>query len=191
MFGFDSEPFSINSILLKNETDLFKMQPKTNCHYCGGPLIRKNSEGAMRLFCTHCNVPIYENPIPATCLVLIDTKERVLLVKRSVDPKKGSWCLPGGFMELGETPEQAALRELEEETGLSGKIQMLLGATSHVSSQYNTVLVIGYLIKEYSGSLEPGDDASDAVYFEYDQLPELAFQSHLKFIRIYYSAYAQ
>lgn len=145
----------------------------------------------MRLFCNACNVPIYENPIPATCLVLIDNEDRVLLVKRRVDPKKGFWCLPGGFIELKETPEQAALRELEEETGLSGKIQMLLGVTSSASPQYDTVLMVGYLIKEYSGLLEPGDDASDAAYFEYNKLPEIAFQSHMKFIRIYYSAYAK
>lgn len=167
------------------------MQHKTNCCYCGAPLIRKSYEGAMRLFCNACNVPIYENPIPATCLVLIDNEDRVLLVKRRVDPKKGFWCLPGGFIELKETPEQAALRELEEETGLSGKIQMLLGVTSSASPQYDTVLMVGYLIKEYSGLLEPGDDASDAAYFEYNKLPEIAFQSHMKFIRIYYSAYAK
>jgi 8-oxo-dGTP diphosphatase len=167
------------------------MQNKTNCHFCGALLIRKNYEGAMRLFCKKCDLPIYENPIPASCLVLIDKKDRVLLVKRSVDPKKGFWCLPGGFMELGETPEKAALRELKEETGLSGQIQMLMGVTSHASSQYDTVLIIGYLIKKYSGFLEPGDDASDAAYFNYNKLPEIAFQSHMNFIRIYYSAYAQ
>jgi len=166
------------------------MQPKTNCHFCGNPLVKKNVEGAMRLFCTRCNVPIYENPIPATCLVLIDSHDSVLLVRRSVEPKKNFWCLPGGFMELGETPEQAALRELKEETGLSGRIQMLLGVTSNTSPQYHTVLMVGYLIKEYSGSLEPGDDASDAAYFRYDDLPEIAFQSHMRFIRIYFSAYA-
>jgi len=94
-------------------------------------------------------------------------------------------------MELGETPEHAALRELKEETGLSGKIQMLLGVTSNTSLQYNTVLMVGYLVKEYSGFLEPGDDASEAAYFEYNKLPEIAFQSHMKFIRIYYSAYAE
>ncbi len=167
------------------------MQNKTHCHFCGTALISKNYEGAVRLFCTACNAPIYENPIPASCLVLIDSQDRVLLVKRSVDPKKGFWCLPGGFMELGETPEQSALRELKEETGLSGRIQLLLGVTSNTSPQYHTVLMVGYLIKEYSGLLEPGDDALEAAYFSYDELPEIAFHSHLKFIRMYYSAYAE
>jgi len=116
--------------------------------------------------------------------------ERVLLVKRSVEPKKGYWCLPGGFMELGEAPEQAALRELKEETGISGKVEMLLGVCSSNSSQYHTVLMVGYLVKQYSGTLKAGDDASDAAYFHYDGLPEIAFESHRRFIRIYYSAYA-
>lgn len=165
------------------------MLNKTYCHFCGSLLIRKLVEGNMRLFCKVCNVPIYENPIPATCLVVVDDRKRLLLVKRSVDPKKGFWCLPGGFMELGETPEHAALRELKEETGLSGQIQMLLGVLSHNSPQYDTILIVGYLIKEYSGKLIAGDDASVAAYFNYEDLPEVAFQSHMDFIRIYYSAY--
>ncbi len=166
------------------------MRKKTHCHFCGERLVEKLLEGNARLFCEHCNRPIYENPIPATCLVVINSMERVLLVKRNTEPKKRFWCLPGGFIELGETPEKAALRELKEETGLSGRIDMLLGATSNHSPQYDTVLMVGYLVKSYSGTLKAGDDASDAAYFHPDELPEIAFESHAKFIRIYYAAYA-
>jgi ADP-ribose pyrophosphatase YjhB (NUDIX family) len=113
----------------------------------------------------------------------------VLLVKRNVEPKSGFWCLPGGFIELGEKPEEGALRELEEETGLKGKIGMLLGVTSSPSSQYDTVLMVGYLVKNYNGRLNSGYDASEAGWFHYKELPEIAFQSHLQFIRIYYAAY--
>ena len=144
----------------------------------------------MRLFCEHCNDAIYENPIPATCIVVVDDRERVLLVKRNVPPKEGFWCLPGGFIELGETLEQAALRELEEETGLNGKIEMLLGATANPSAQYDTVLMVGYLVKNFSGDLKAGDDASDVAYFQLSELPEVAFESHREFIRIYYSKYS-
>jgi len=107
-----------------------------------------------------------------------------------VEPKKGFWCLPGGFMELGETPEQGALRELKEETNLTGHIGMLLGVTSNHSDKYNTVLMIGYLIENYTGTPRAGDDASDIACFDFDDLPEVAFESHKKFIRIYFSAYA-
>ena len=166
------------------------MRKKEYCHYCGTGLIEKFCEGALRLFCNRCQEPIYENPLPATCLVVVDSKDRVLLVKRSVEPKKGFWCLPGGFMELGETPEQAALRELKEETGLVGRIEILLGVYANPSVIYHTVLMVGYLVKSFSGTLIAGDDAMDAAFFNYDRLPEIAFESHINFIRIYNAAYA-
>ncbi|MDX2439297.1 MAG: NUDIX hydrolase [Desulfobacterales bacterium] len=165
------------------------MRKKTNCLYCGAQLSEKLLEGTVRLFCESCREPVYENPVPATCLVVVDDKKRLFLVKRSVEPKKGFWCLPGGFMELGETPEQGALRELKEETDLTGHIGMLLGVTSNHSDKYNTVLMIGYLIENYIGTPKAGDDASDIACFDFDNLPEVAFESHKKFIRIYLSAY--
>jgi 8-oxo-dGTP diphosphatase len=165
------------------------MRKKTFCPYCGTRLTEKICEGSLRLFCEHCDEPIYENPIPASCLVVVDNRNRVLLVKRSVEPKKGFWCLPGGFMELGESPEKAALRELKEETGLWGRIEMLLGVASNPSALYHTVLMVGYLIRQYTGTLIAGDDADDAVYFHYDELPEIAFESHARFIRMYYASY--
>ena len=166
------------------------MREKKYCPYCGTGLVEKFCEGALRRYCNRCNEPIYENPIPATCMVVVDNKDRVLLVKRSVEPKKGFWCLPGGFMELGETPEKAALRELKEETGLAGRIDMLLGVSSNPSAQYHTVLMVGFLVKSYSGSLIAGDDAIDTAYFHYNELPEIAFESHASFIRMYYAAYS-
>ncbi len=144
----------------------------------------------LRLFCEKCNEPIYENPVPASCVIVAKKNTDILLVKRSVDPKKGYWCLPGGYMELGESPEQAALRELKEETGLTGQIDMLLGVTASNSDQYNSVLMIGYLTRRTGGTLTPGDDALEAAYFKPDSLPEIAFDSHKRFIRIYYASYS-
>lgn len=163
-------------------------RPKTFCPFCGHHLIRKWCEGADRLYCERCSGPIYENPTPATCTVVVKNSQ-VLLVKRNVAPKVGFWCLPGGFMELGERPEQAALRELKEETGLSGNIDRLLGVTSNPSPAYDTVLMLGYLVRQFSGNLEPGDDASAATYYPIHQLPEIAFDSHRHFIRIARAAY--
>ncbi len=164
------------------------LRKKKFCHYCRNVLIEKFFEGRLRLFCQRCNEPIYENPIPASCLVVTDSTDRVLLVRRSVEPKKGFWCLPGGFMELGETPETAALRELKEETGLDGQIEMLLGVYSNPSQLYHTVLMVGYLINTYSGIPIAGDDADEVAFFHYDELPEIAFESHMKIIKMYYLA---
>jgi 8-oxo-dGTP diphosphatase len=159
------------------------MQKKWFCPYCGFQLIEKFYENRDRLFCTRCNGPIYENPVPAACLVVTDKKGHILLVQRSVDPHKGSWCLPGGFIELGESPERAALRELYEETGLTGQIHQLLGVTTNPSQLYESVLLVGFWVTTYTGTLIAGDDASDAAYFPHGNLPEIAFESHLKFIR--------
>ena len=169
------------------------MTIKTNsnnfCPSCGSPLTVKFLEGRTRKYCAGCRKPVYENPVPATCVVVPDKAGRILLVKRNVAPKFGQWCLPGGFMELDETPEQCALRELEEETGLTGRIHLLLGATVSPNRQYGTVLMLGYLVSPVDGAIKPGDDVSEAVYFQYDCLPDIAFKSHRRFFRIYRAAY--
>jgi ADP-ribose pyrophosphatase YjhB (NUDIX family) len=159
------------------------MQKKQFCPYCGLRLSEKFYENRNRLFCLCCNDPIYENPTPAACLVVTDAQGQILLVQRNVDPQKGLWCLPGGFIELGESPESAALRELYEETGLTGQIHKLLDVTTNPSRMYDSVLLVGYWITAYSGNLIAGDDASDVAFFPPGNLPEIAFESHLKFIR--------
>ena len=162
------------------------MKKKIYCYFCGTKLKDAFSEGRIRRFCDNCQEPIYENPVPATCLVVINKSEQVLLVKRNVPPQVGFWCLPGGFIELEETPGKSALRELKEETGLSGKIQSLQGVISHPNSLYNTVIIICYLVKSFSGTLIAGDDASDASFFHKSNLPEIAFKSHEEFINNYF-----
>lgn len=143
-------------------------------------------EGRQRLYCPACRRPIYENPIPATCVVVLNSRDQVLLVKRSAMPKAGQWCLPGGFLELGESPETGALRELTEETGLEGKIDTLLGVVTTPSKQYHSALMVSYLITEYKGRPSPGDDASAVQWFDYTQLPTVAFESHRMFMRRYF-----
>lgn len=158
------------------------MEPKTHCHFCGKSLTSKFIEGRTRLYCRSCVRPLYENPIPATCLVVINAGNQVLLVKRDVAPKKGMWCLPGGFIELGEGPEEGALRELAEETGLKGRNPILLGVRATPSAQYHSVLMVGYLVRKYQGTARAGDDAADARWYCREKLPPIAFESHLHFM---------
>jgi len=92
-------------------------------------------------------------------------------------------------MEIGETPEETALRELNEETGITGRISNILGVLSHPSVLYGTVSITGYCVENFSGQIFPGDDAMDCRFFEYENLPEIAFDSHLSFIRTCFSGY--
>ena len=167
------------------------MRVKQFCPFCGNRLVDKHIEGKVRRYCNTCKEPVYENPIAATCVVVADNRNQIWLVKRSVEPKIGCWCLPGGFMELDETPETAALRELKEETNLTGKLEMLLGICVNPSTAYGSVLVAGYLVREYCGEPLAGDDAAEVACFHPDHLPEIAFSSHERFIRLFLAEFAQ
>ncbi|MEW6260937.1 MAG: NUDIX hydrolase [Thermodesulfobacteriota bacterium] len=158
------------------------MLEKSFCPQCGGLLNRIELENRLRLRCSQCQAVLYENPVPATCLVVLDAERRILLVRRSVEPHIGKWCLPGGFIELDEQPEEAALRELQEETGLRAEIDCLIGVRSNPSRLYHTVLLVGYLVTRYQGIPVPGDDASEIGFFDRGALPEIAFDNHVRFI---------
>ncbi|MEW5737080.1 MAG: NUDIX domain-containing protein [Thermodesulfobacteriota bacterium] len=166
------------------------MLPKNYCTRCGERLTTRFTEGRERPFCEACGVPVYENPVPATAIVVVDEEERILLVRRAEDPKKGEWCLPGGFMELSESPEECALRELLEETALTGGIGDFLGATISPSDRYGNVLLLGYLVRSFQGEPAAGTDASDIAFFAREEMPRLAFDSHERFTRIYFACFS-
>ncbi len=148
------------------------------CPYCGNKLIRKKIEGRERLFCSKCGRIYYENPTPVVAAVTRDEQGRVLLVKRKIEPQKGGWALPGGFMEIEETPLQAALRELKEETGIIAKVKRLIGVYSNQSKIHGYLINIIYETEVLEGEPCAGDDAEEAKFFTVDQLPPLAFWSH-------------
>jgi len=153
-----------------------------HCIVCGGRLSREQVDERMRMICHNCGWIAYENPIPCSAAFVTSSDGDVLLVKRGVEPAKGKWSLPSGFIEIDETPEQACLRELKEETGLEGRIIDLIGVYSQDSSRYKNVVIIGYQV-EASGFPRPGSDSVDARYFPLSSLPEVAFSSHRKIIQ--------
>jgi len=108
----------------------------------------------------------------------------VLLVKRGIVPNKGMWCLPMGFAEMGETIAEAALRELREETGVTGRVTRLVDADSWDSPFYGDVLVVTFEVEKTAGSETAGDDAEEVAYFPIRELPPLAFPSNEKAIRL-------
>ena len=132
----------------------------------------------MRPTCPKCGYIWYRNPVPAAGVVLVE-KGRVLLVKRRWDPRAGSWCLPAGFMEAGETPEQTAVRELEEETGVIAQLTGLFGVYAGFDDPRVRAVLILYAGVSTGGTLRAGDDAIDLAWYPLDALPDdLAFASH-------------
>ena len=152
-----------------------------HCSACGSRLTYRFIEGWQRLFCPACKRIHYQNPLPSAAAFVQDREGRILLVLRGIEPGKGKWALPSGFIEIDETPETACLRELKEETGLEGHITRLIGVYSQKSLMYRNVLIIGYAV-EARGKLVPGSDSQEADYFSPEKLPGIAFSSHEKII---------
>ena len=123
----------------------------------------------------------YEYPRPAVtadCVVI--TKEncpKVLLIQRGGEPYKGCWAFPGGFMDMDETTEQCAIRELKEETGLHIKEVKQIGAYSKVNRdpRGRTISVAYLAVIDKPAQVRGLDDAAKAEWFELSALPKLAF----------------
>ena len=123
----------------------------------------------------------YKYPRPAVtadCIVITkETEPKVLLIQRSIDPFKGCWAFPGGFMDMDETTEQCAIRELEEETGLRLSDVHQIGAYSKVDRdpRGRTITVAYLAIVDEPIAVTGQDDAAKAEWFPIDALPPLAF----------------
>ena len=158
------------------------------CSSCGSKNVYGYIDGHHRYHCVRCETIHYENPKPtATIICMNDTK--LLLAKRAFSPAKGEWGLPGGFMELNETLDQAAIRELKEETNLDGSVTRILSTCSHYGTIFGDILLIGLEMKVNDFSMmKAGDDAEELQFFDLDNLPHIAFYCHNKFINEYKSS---
>lgn len=96
------------------------------CPNCKNALLKKIIGGRSRPNCDKCGFIFWNNPRPVVSAVIAKAK-KVLLIKRALSPLKNYWCLPGGIIDYEETPEEATLREVKEETGLDITIHKLVG----------------------------------------------------------------
>ncbi|WP_292460929.1 NUDIX hydrolase [Methanothermococcus sp.] len=105
---------------------------------------------------------------------IIQIDDRIVLIKRKNPPFKDSWAFPGGFVEYGETTENAVMREIYEETNLKTKIKHLLGVYSDPNRdpRGHTVSVV-YILKYIDGILKGSDDAKEAKLFKIEEVKDL------------------
>ena len=124
-----------------------------------------------RPVCTECGRIIFYDPKVAVICV-VPRHGKVLMIRRGTDQGYGLWGLPGGYVDRGEIVEQAAIREVWEETGLKVELGKLIGLFSESG---NPVIVAVFAASEIGGKLEPGPEALDVGFFPVHDLPSLAF----------------
>ena len=123
----------------------------------------------------------YKYPRPAVtadCIVITkEERPKVLLIQRGYEPYKDCWAFPGGFMNMDETTEQCAIRELEEETGLKINEVVQIGAFSKVDRdpRGRTITVAYLAMVDKTLQVTDLDDAAKAEWWPLDALPPLAF----------------
>ncbi len=134
----------------------------------------------VRPVCPACGFVHFRDPKVAV-IGLVTDGERVLLVRRAVDPGKGLWSLPGGYMDAGEMPAEALRRELLEEVGLAVEVQDLVGIYPLINYAGERVgIVLAFRARPQGDTrLHPGtDDVAESGWFTASELPEdLAFES--------------
>jgi ADP-ribose pyrophosphatase YjhB (NUDIX family) len=156
------------------------------CPVCGGPLnaskLKENEPS--RPVCSACNFVYYVDPKVVACGI-VELDNRIVLLRRSIQPQKGKWVMPGGYVDRGEAVQAAAIRETEEECGLKSRITRLLGVYSY--SGYVPVIIV-YVTEYISGNLISGDETLEAKLFLEAEIPweELAFRSTTDALKDYY-----
>lgn len=150
------------------------------CPKCGGDLKEAflNEEKQPRLKCQKCDFIFYQNSKP-TSSALIVAGGKILLGKRKINPAKGDWDIPGGFLEWGEHPEAGLRREIREELGVEIKIKNLLGIFMDTyGASGEATLNICYIAEIEHGEPCPADDLEESKWFDLNKLPEnLAFKN--------------
>ena len=151
--------------------------PMNYCPVCGTSLKKRLVYGVERAACPACDFIHFCDPKVAT-VALIEKDGQVLLTRRAMNPAKGQWTFPGGFVDCGEDPRRAAERECREETGLTVQVISLLGLFYGKAHSEGAEILIAYTCRLVDGGTPtPADDVDAVSFFGPDELPELAFQS--------------
>ena len=146
------------------------------CPKCGAALDVQVLDGRERLICSSCSFTFYQNPTVGVAVLILDGPT-VLLTKRRHGSRAGYWDVPGGHVEYDEDVRESGRRELLEETGLQVEVGEAYEVLSNFHSSESHVVGVWFLGSVVGGTLQAGDDASEAIFFRLDELPNLAFET--------------
>ncbi len=165
---------------MRSELDGWRLCPR-----CGGALAARPGSVA----CGACGLVVYAKPAPAICALVEDAAGRVLLGRRSGDPRAGLWDALGGFMEEGEQPFETLVRELREETGLNVEPGEFIAAIADTyGEEGGHTLNLCWTARVLGGEPRADDDVAELRWFAPDELPppeELAFANGAEFLRLW------
>jgi ADP-ribose pyrophosphatase YjhB (NUDIX family) len=157
------------------------------CPQCGQPTSLRVPAGdnRMRSCCDHCGTVHYVNPRPVVGTIPV-WGEQVLLCKRAIEPRYGKWTLPAGFMEVGETTGEGAIRETVEEAGARIELGPLFSMIDVPHVQQVHIFFRADLIDTAFG---PGDESLEVRLFYEQEIPwdEVAFRTVSTTLRLYFA----
>lgn len=156
---------------------MFQLRSFKHCKVCGAPVeyVTPADDNRDRATCTVCATIHYENPLNVVGTLPV-WQEKVLLCRRNIEPRHGFWTLPAGFMELGETTEQGAIRETVEEAGAHIELQGLYTLLNVVKVGQ---LHLFYRARLLDTDFAPGPETIEAQLFAEHEIPwdDLAFRT--------------
>jgi ADP-ribose pyrophosphatase YjhB (NUDIX family) len=140
------------------------------------------------LLCPHCGLPVqkYRNPFPAVDIIIRMEEGGIVLIRRKNPPF--GWALPGGFVDYGESLEDAAVREAREETSLQVSLLRQLGAYSDPGRDPRMHTISVVFIADGHGIPRAADDAADLAVFRPDSLPEELAFDHNHILQDYFDS---
>jgi len=151
-----------------------------HCSYCGSPFITEHWPRT----CNNCGNTSYRNPIPVA-VVLLPVAAGLVVIRRNIEPQKGTLTLPGGYIDLGETWQEGARRELFEETG----IDIFAEEISLYDVQNgldDTLVVFGLAAKQPQERLKPFSSKETQEVVLVEEPIELGFPMHTEVMRRFF-----
>ena len=166
---------------------MFTLRSIQHCRACGAPAVYAvpADDNRERATCTKCETIHYENPLNVVGTLPV-WEDKVLLCRRAIEPRRGLWTLPAGFMELGETTEQGALRETVEESGARVELEGLF-------TLFNVARVgqvhFFYRARMLDTDFVPGPESLEALLFAEADVPwdEIAFRTTKQTLELFFA----
>ncbi len=155
------------------------------CIKCGSVLVPREIEGRVLEACPNDDFVLWRDPKVATAVV-VEADGGIVLGRRGIEPAYGMWCLPGGFVNQDESPEESARRECQEEICVPVEVAGLVGVYHIGRRDAPSLIAIGYQARVVDGrNPMAGSEMLEVGVFQLDELPPLAFSSHRQIVSDY------